>query len=345
MMNVTTERFGMLPDGREITRFTLVNAQGMRVKLINYGAAVTAIEVPDRHGEIADVTLGFDTLEDWTTRNNPYFGVTAGRCANRIAFAHFSLEGKEYQLAANNGPHALHGGTVGFDKRVWTAEVAPEEIGPAVKFTYRSPDGEENYPGTLDVELVYTLTDNGSLILTYAAETDKATLCNLTHHSYFNLAGQGRGTILDHQLQIEADTYNPVDDTLIPTGECAPVDGTPFDFRTPKAIGAQAEAIGGYDHNFILRRDGLTQPAARVVDPVSGRTLELFTSEPCFQLYTGSQLDGVRGKGGAVYGPYGGFCMEPQHEPDAVHHDHFHPVVLRPGQVYAHVTTYRFGTV
>lgn len=345
MTNIKQEYYGTLPDGRKVSQYTMSNGQGICVKLIDYGATVTAIEVPDRHGIAEDVTLGFDRLEDWVKLNKPYFGATIGRCANRIAFARFSLEGKEYQLAANNGPHSLHGGEFGFDKRLWKGEVAPDEIGPAVKFTYRSPDGEENYPGNLDVEVIYTLTDNGSLILTYAAETDQTTLVNLTHHSYFNLAGQGHGTILDHELFIAADTYNPVDETLIPTGENAPVEGTPFDFRKTRKIGQHAQAIGGYDHNFVLSGDALKTPAACIFEENSGRKMELFTSEPCFQLYTGSQLDGVPGKGGVIYGPYAGFCMEPQREPDAIHHDHFHPVVLHPGELYKQVTTYRFGVI
>jgi aldose 1-epimerase len=300
---------------------------------------------------MADVALGFDKLHGYLDKS-PFFGCVAGRVANRIARGRFTLDGKDYSLFVNNGPNALHGGKKGFDKKVWTATPESTASGAAtLRLAYRSPDGEEGYPGNLDAKVSYTVTRD-ALRIDYEATTDKPTLVNLTNHSYFNLAGQGSGTILDHVVLIEADQYTPVDDTLIPTGELKSVKGTPFDFTTPTAIGARIKEVGGkpvgYDHNYVLRqpRGDAAHPAlaVRVRDPKSGRVMEMLTTEPGVQFYTGNFLDGtVTGKGGATYPQYGGFCLEAQHFPDSIHHPNFPPVVLRPGQTYRQTTVYKFS--
>ena len=355
--------FGQLPDtkdkngktvaGERVTEFTLVNRNGVVVKCVEYGAIVTQIHTPDKAGKHADVALGFDTLDGYV-KGHPYFGANAGRCANRIANATFTLDGKAYTLTKpGDGPHTLHGGKTGFDKKFWKGEAFLGTTGPGVKFTYRSPDGEEGYPGNLSVALSYTLTDDDELVVEYRATTDKPTVCNLAHHSYFNLAGHGSGDILGHEVRIAAKTYTPADDTLIPTGKIAPVAGTPFDFTAAKPAGKDLKAAGGtpvgFDLNYVLDK-GTTarpEPAARVTDPKSGRVLEVFTTEPGVQFYTGNFLDGTNtGKGGAVYKQYGGFCLEPQKFPDSVNKPEWKDqsnAVLRPGETYKQTTVYKFS--
>lgn len=335
-----------------VTKFTLVNKNGMVVKCIEYGAIITEIHVPDKAGKKADVALGFDKLEDYL-KGHPYFGTNAGRCANRIANAKFSLDGKEYKLEPNNAPHTLHGGKEGFDKQYWRGEASLTTTGPSVKFTYTSADGEEGYPGKLSVTLSYTLTDNNEIVIDYRATTDKTTLCNLAHHSYFNLGGHNSGDIKGHEATFAATHYTPGDDTLIPTGKIEPVAGTAFDFTKPKAIGKDLEKAGGkpvgFDLNYVLDKGNTAKPelAARVVEPKSGRVLEVFSTEPGLQFYTGNFLDGTNvGKGGAVYKQYNGFCLEPQKFPDSVNKPEWKDksnVILKPGETYKQTTVYQFS--
>ena len=346
---VKREPFGQMPDGAAVEIFTLRNAAGVEVRAISYGGIITSLRVPDRSGTFDDIVLGFDRLDGYL-KDPPFFGAIIGRYGNRIAKGQFTLDGATYELATNNGPNHLHGGNKGFDKVLWTA--APVEGKNAVTFTRTSPDGEEGYPGNLQVQVTYTLTDQNELIVDYRATTDKATVVNLTQHSYFNLAGQASGDILGHELMLNADRYTPVDGTLIPTGELAPVEGTPFDFRTPTAIGArigdadpQLKNGQGYDHNWVLNRsgDGL-QLAARVVEPKTGRTLEVRTSEPGIQFYSGNFLDGtLTGKQGATYNHRTGFCLETQHFPDSPNHPNFPSTTLRPGEEYRTTTVFTFG--
>jgi aldose 1-epimerase len=335
-----------------VSLWTLVNRGGMKVKCMSYGAIITSIEVPDRDGKVADVALGFDTLDGYL-KGHPYFGSNAGRCGNRIGKGKFTLDGKEYTLATNNGPNHLHGGVKGFDKQWWKGEPFMGATGPGVKFTYTSPDGEEGYPGNLAATISYTLTDNNEIVIDYRATTDKPTVCNLAHHSYFNLAGHNSGDVLGHEVQILAANITPTDDTLIPTGKIAPVAGTPFDFTKPKAIGKDLKAAGGnpvgYDLNYVLDKGTTDRPqlAARVTEPKSGRVMEVLTTEPGLQFYTGNFLDGTNvGKGGAVYKQYNGFCMEAQKFPDSVNKpewkDKSNPV-LRPGETYKQTTVYKFS--
>jgi len=352
MKGITKSDFGQTADGTKIELYTLTNANGMVVKIMTYGGIITELHVPDKDGKMADVVLGFDDLKGYLG-THPYFGAITGRVANRVAKGKFTLDGKEYKLATNNGPNALHGGEKGFDKRVWKANPTDSDV----LMAYRSPDGEEGYPATLDVQVVYRLTDANELQIVYRAQSDKATPINVTNHSYFNLAGQGSGDILGHVIMINADQYTPVDDTLIPTGKLAPVKGTPLDFTTPTAIGARIKQVGGnpvgYDHNFVLRSPPPirsanvvgTSFAARVTEPKSGRVLEVETTEPGMQFYTGNFLDGtVKGKGGAVYNQYNGFCLETQHFPDSVNHPNFPNTILKPGETYRSTTVYRFST-
>jgi len=340
--------FGHLPDGRPVTLYTLVNNKGARADIMNYGGIVVRLYMPDRNGHYDDVVLGYDHLEGYLT-NNPYFGAIVGRYANRIAKGRFVLDGKVYQLATNDGPNHLHGGIKGFDKRLWKARPFMSADGPALELKYFSRDGEEGYPGNLQVTAVYTLTDENELRLDFTAVTDKPTIVNLSHHSYFNLACEG--TILDHQVMIVADAFTPVDATLIPTGEIRPVEGTPFDFRKPTPIGAriheddiQLKYGRGYDHNWVIRKPlGTLGLMARVYEPKTGRIMEVLSTEPGLQFYTGNFLDGtIVGKGGRRYVHRSGFCMEPQHYPDSPNKPHFPSVVLRPGQVYRNTIIYRF---
>ena len=346
--SVTREAFGNV-SGTPVEVFTLTNARGIEIRAMTYGAIITSIKMPDRKGVMADVALGFDSLQGYLGEH-PYFGAVVGRYGNRIGNARFSLNGQTYQLAANNGPNHLHGGVRGFDKFVWTAETIAGVNG--VAFTRVSPDGEEGYPGTLKVRVSYVLTDANDLEIEYHATTDKATPVNLTQHTYFNLGGQGAGTILDHEVTINADRFTPVGDSLIPTGVLAPVEGTPMDFRRPTKVGTRIEAgteqikFGrGYDHNWALNRkgDGL-QFAARVVEHASGRTLEVSTTEPGVQFYTGNFLDGMlKGKGGVGYPRRGGLCLETQHFPDSPNKPAFPTTILHPGSTYRSKTVWKFG--
>jgi aldose 1-epimerase len=340
--------FGKTPDGTQVELYTLTNDHGMQAKVMTYGAILTEVYTPDKSGKLDDVVLGFDNLKDYL-KGHPFFGATVGRVANRIAKGKFTLDGKEYKLATNNGPNHLHGGNQGFDKHVWKAAAISDPAGPAVRFTYRSPDGEEGYPGNVDVAVTYTLTNNNELKIDYTATTDKPTPVNLSNHSYFNLGGITKDDILGHELMLAADKYTPVNDTLIPTGEIKAVQGTPLDFTKPTAIGARIAQLkgnpGGYDHNFVLR-GGEKQPAlaARVYEPKTGRVMEMYTTEPGVQFYTGNFLDGSqKGKGGVVYQKHHGFCLEAQHFPDSVNHANFPSMILRPGQTYRQTTVYKFA--
>jgi aldose 1-epimerase len=346
----TKTAFGTTAEGTAVDQYTLSNAHGLEVKVITLGATVTAIRTPDRSGTLADIVLGFDDLKGYLG-NSPYLGVVAGRYANRIAKGRFTLDGTTYQLATNNGPNHLHGGVKGFDKVIWSARPIDRADGPAIELTYVSPDGEEGYPGTLTTQVVYTLTDANELRIDYAATADKTTVVNLTNHSYFNLAG--KGDVLHHELMIAADRYTPIDAGLIPTGVLQPVQGTPFDFRSPTTIGARiaqadeqlVRANRGYDHNFVLNnQSGALAVAARVTEPSSGRVLEVRTTEPGLQLYTGNFLDGtVAGKGGVKYARHAGFCLETQHYPDSPNHPAFPTTTLRPDQRYATTTVFAFS--
>jgi aldose 1-epimerase len=350
---VSRAPFGALPSGEPVEVFTLTNPRGIEVRAMTYGGIILSLRVPDRSGQLGDIVLGYDDLDGYL-RETPYFGAIIGRYGNRIANGRFTLDDETYTLAANNGPNALHGGLKGFDKVIWAAEPFESDTAVGVSFRYTSPDGEEGYPGTLEAHVTYTLSDNGALIFEYHATTDRATAVNLTQHSYFNLAGDGSGDILGHELTIDASAYTPVDSTLIPTGEVAPVAGTPFDFRTATPIGAriadddgQLANGGGYDHNFVLDRNGLgLLHAARVVEPNSGRTLDIWTTEPGLQFYSGNFLDGtIMGKAGHVYAHRNGLCLETQHYPDSPNQPSFPSTILRPGEEYASRTMLVFGTV
>jgi aldose 1-epimerase len=337
--------FGKTQDGTDIENYTLHNARGASAKVMTFGATLVDLDMPDRSGKMGDVVLGFDNLKPYLGKT-PFFGVTVGRYANRIAKGQFTLEGNTYHLAINNGPNSLHGGSVGFDHKVWTAEPKETAQGQSVQFTYVSKDGEENYPGTLTVHVTYTLTDKDELKIDYQATTDKATVLNLTNHSYFNLAGSG--DILKYLLYINADKYTVVDSTLIPTGEIKSVVGTPLDFLQPTAIGlriAQLKEVGGYDHNYILNgKAGTLRVAARVTDPFSGREMEVLTTEPGVQFYSAIHLDEPTvGKGGVTYQKFGAICLETQHYPDSPNHPDFPTTVLRPGQKFTSETIYKFS--
>ena len=341
--------FGRLADGTEIGLFTLTNGRGFEVRAITYGAIIVSLRVPDRAGKFGDIVLGNDNLAGYVDKP-AYFGAVVGRYGNRIAKGRFTLDGKTYTLATNNGPNHLHGGVRGFDKVVWTAD-PPAAGATSVTFRYTSADGEEGYPGKLSARVTYTLTDKNELTFEYSATTDKATPINLTQHSYFNLGTPG-SDILGHELTLEADRYTPVDATLIPTGQLASVSGTPFDFRKPTAIGAriaqddeQLKRGGGYDHNFVLTAagDGLRR-AGRLADPGTGRTMEILTTEPGIQFYSGNFLDGtIKGKGGVVYKYRSGLCLETQHFPDSPNQPSFPSTILRPGKEYHSKTTLVFG--
>ena len=346
MTRLEQREFGKLPDGTSIILFTLSNDQGMIARIMNFGAILTELHVPDRTQQVHNVVLGFDNLAQYL-RGHPFFGATTGRVANRIAGARFTLRDREYKLAANDGPHHLHGGIKGFDKVVWQARPL-QDLGHAgsVEFTYVSADGEEGYPGNLLVTVIYTLTDRNELKIDYTATTDKPTPVNLTNHSYFNLAGNG--DVLQHEMMIAADHYMPVDDDLIPSGEIAPVKGTPFDFSTATPVGLRLDQLqprpGGYDHNFVLNKNAQSlRLAASVCDPASGRVMEVLTTEPGLQFYTGNFLDGtIQGFGGVSYQRYGGLCLETQRFPDAVHHANFPSIILNPGDTYKTTTEFHF---
>ncbi|MGQ9625867.1 MAG: aldose epimerase family protein [Anaerolineae bacterium] len=344
--------FGVTSEGAVVEKYTLTNKNGLVAVLINYGATLVSLYVPDRDGNMADVTLGFDSISDYETRS-PYFGCIVGRYANRIKEGKFSIDGKSYQLAQNNLGNALHGGLKGFNKQMWKAMPLYTDEGPAVVFTYRSHDGEEGYPGNLDVKVIYTLTNNNELKVEYEATTDAPTVVNLTQHSYWNLAGHDSGSILDHELTLYASNYTPADDVLITTGEIAPVAGTPFDFTKAKKIGQDLDSpevkgrpnFLGYDHNFVLdKKLGELGPAARLKDPKSGRVMEIYTTEPGIMFYGGNWLNLKDAKDDADYAQYGGLCLEAQHFPDSPNKPNFPSTILRPGETYTQVTVHKFFT-
>ena len=348
---VRKQSFGKTGDGRPVDLYTLTNSQGMEVRAMTYGGIIVSLRVPDKTGKFDDVVLGHDALDGYLV-NPPYFGVIVGRYANRIGNATFTLDGVKYTLAKNDGPNSLHGGVNGFNKQVWEAKTFKDATGVGVAFTYMSKDGEEGYPGNLKVKVSYVLTDENQLVIDYEATTDKATPLNLSQHSYFNLAGEGNGDILGHHLMLNADRFTPVDKTLIPTGEIRPVQGTPLNFTQPTVIGARINdnyeqlVVGrGYDHNFVINRkeDGLIL-AARVHEPTSGRVLEVFTTEPAVQFYSGNFLDGtIIGKHGHVYKQRNGFCLETQHYPDSPNHPDFPSTILRPGATFHSQTVFKFS--
>lgn len=342
--------FGKTASGEAVDLYTLTNNKGVEATISTYGGVIVSLKVPDRSGASGDIVLGFDNFEGYLIPP-PYFGAIVGRYANRIAHGMFMLDGVTYTLAKNNGDNSLHGGKRGFDKRIWTVN---RSTGNSLDLSYLSKDGEEGYPGNLAATVNYTITDNNELRIDYSATTDKDTVINLTNHSYFNLAGQGEGDVLAHSVTIRADRFTPVDKTLIPTGELRNVEGSPLDFRQPHGIGERIDSgdeqliLGrGYDHNFVLNRTGSgLELAGSVTEPKTGRMLEVLTTEPGMQFYTGNSLDGtLRGKGGKVYGRRAAFCMETQHFPDSPNHPNFPPVVLKPGDRYQTTTVYRFSTV
>ncbi|MFZ0684314.1 MAG: aldose epimerase family protein [Terriglobales bacterium] len=343
---VVTSKFGNLPDGTSVDLYTLKNTKGVTAKVITFGATLTELWLPDRSGKMADVVLGFDKLDGYLG-NEPFFGATVGRVANRIAKGKFTLDGKEYSLEINNPPNSLHSGSNDLSRKIWKAEPVHERNGAAVRFSIDSPDGDEGFPGNLHVTVLYRLTNDNELQLEYTAKTDKATPVNLTNHSYFNLGEEKN--ILGTVLHINADNYTPVDATLIPTGEILPVKGTPLDFTRPIAIGTHIAEIpgnpGGYDNNFVVNGDpGKLRLAARAFDPSSGRQVEVWTTEPGVQFYTGNFLDGtITGKRGVVYTKQSAFCLETQHFPDSVNHPKFPSTILRPGSVLSTQTTYKFS--
>ena len=342
---ISSRLFGHAPSGQPITLYTMTNGKGMSVSIMDYGATIVNLIVPDRNGKPGDVALGFDSIEPYFAKS-PYFGATVGRYGNRIAKGTFHLDGETYHLATNNHGNSLHGGSKGFDKQMWKAEPLTG-ASPAIRFSRTSPDGEEGYPGALNVAVTFTLTDKNELRIAYEASTDKPTVLNLTNHTYFNLACAGNDTILHHVLTIHAGKITPVDAQLIPTGKFQPVNGTPWDFRKAKAIGTDLQSTGGepvgYDHNYVLDRDATE--AAEVFDPASGRVMTVSTDQPGIQFYSGNFLDGtVEGKSGKAYPQYGAFCLETQHFPDSPNQAQFPSTVLRPGEVFRSTTVYAFAT-
>ncbi len=351
MMDIYIERsfYGITEEGIPVDQYTLINKNGLIIKIITYGATITELWVPDRNGVLGDIVLGFDTLCEYENPNNPYLGCIVGRYANRIAKGRFNIDGISYQLALNNGENSLHGGIKGFHRKVFKAIPMKLPSGPALRLKYLSHDGEEGYPGNLDISVTYILSNNNELVIEYIATTDKPTIINLTNHSYFNLLGEGSYDILDHELAILADSYTPVDNNLIPTGEIVPVENTPLDFRTPRKIGERIKELkyppfNGYDHNFVLRNQkGELSLCATVYEPKSGRLMEVYTTQPGVQLYTGNWLN-IKGKGGKYYREHFGFCLETQHYPDSPNHPNFPNVILRPQEIYKEITIYKFLT-
>ncbi|MHB8971186.1 MAG: aldose epimerase family protein [Pirellulaceae bacterium] len=344
-MKVSTSVFGKTADGKQVDLYTCVNAHGLVMKVMTYGAIVVELQTPDRQGKLANITLGFDKLDGYLG-DHPYFGATVGRYANRIAQGKFSLDGQLSTLATNNGPNHLHGGKVGFSRVVWNAAPVQNADAVGVTFTYTSQDGEEGYPGTLQATVVYTLTNDDEMRIDYTATTSKSTPINLTNHCYWNLGGAGSGTILNHQLMLAADKYLPVDTTLIPTGELAAVRGTPFDFTQPKTIGMRIDQVTGdppgYDHCYVLRtQDGSLALAARACHRESGRMMEIYTTQPGIQFYTGNFLDGTAANGGFLRNE--GFCLETQHYPDSPNRPSFPSAILRPGETYHQTTVHKFA--
>jgi len=346
-MGIVKESFGQTPDGEQVDLYTLTNANGLRAKITNYGAILVSLEVPDKGGKLADVTLGYDELDKYI-KKGAFFGATAGRYANRIGKAKFVLDGVEYKLAANNGENHLHGGIKGFDKVMWDAQEVRDADAVGVRMAYMSKDGEEGYPGNLACVVTYTLTKKDELKISYEALTDKPTVVNLTNHSYWNLAGQGNGDVLGHEVMLAADKYTVVDKGLIPTGEIRSVKDSPLDFTKAMAIGSRIKQvdIGGYDHNYVLNSGGgKLALCARVYEKNSGRVMEIYTTEPGVQFYTGNFLDGsITGKAGKVYKKHYGFCLETQHFPDSPNKPKFPSVVLRPGEKYTTETIHKFYT-
>lgn len=350
--SITETPFGALPDGTPVSLYTLTNKNGLEIKITNYGGIIVSINTPDKAGKMADIVLGFDSLPPYL-ETHPYFGAIIGRYGNRIANGRFTLDGTTYTLAANNGPNHLHGGVKGFDKHVWQAETKEAENEVTLKLFRVSPDGEEGYPGTLQTGVDYTLTNNDELKIYYAARSDKKTIVNLTNHAYFNLTGNAANDIHGHELSIQADSFLPVNDALIPTGKPRELNGGPFDFSTAKPIGKdiaaeddQLKIVGGYDHCWVLRKDRdnhKPQLAASVFEPNSGRAMEVYTTEPGMQFYTGNFLDGsLTGKGGTAYKFRSAFCLETEHYPDSPNQPQFPSVVLKPGSTYRTTTVYRF---
>jgi aldose 1-epimerase len=348
---VKKETFGTTPEGKPVDLYILTNAHGLEVRVINFGGIITSLRVPDKNGKLDDIVLGFDNLDGYL-ENKPYFGAIIGRYANRIANGKFTLDGHEYTLAKNNGSNSLHGGLKGFNKVIWQAEPFRNHQGMGVTLSYTSKDGEEGYPGNLRVKVTYTLTEKNELAIDYEATTDKATPVNLTQHTYFNLAGEGSGDVLAHELRLNADRFTPIDKNLIPTGEIRSVKGTPLDFTQPATIGArindpydQLVIAHGYDHNFVVtRKDDSLQFAARVREPKSGRVLEAYTTEPGIQLYSANFLDGsVIGKHGHAYKQREAFCLETQHFPDSPNHPDFPSTILRPGNTFHSRTVFKFS--
>ncbi len=346
-VSIEESAYGKMPDGRDVHLYTLTNSGGMRVTITDYGAQTVSVEVPDKDGKVGDVTLGYDTLKGWLG-NTSYFGATVGRYANRIAKATFELDGKTYTLAANNGENHLHGGLKGFDKCLWNAEMVETPDGAGVKFTRTSPDGEEGYPGTLQMTALYSLSGDNAFKAEFTATCDKPTVINIAHHTYWNLRGPAAGDVLGHELMLNADKYTPVDEGLIPTGELKAVAGTPMDFTQPKPIGKEiGEVEGGYDHNFCLNGydPGKVRLAARVAEPTTGRVMEIHTDQPGIQFYSGNFLDGtITGKGGVTYAKHYGFCLETQHYPNSPNQPDFPSVTLKPGETYKHVMIHKFST-
>jgi len=350
--SIKKEIFGRTRDGSDVHLYTLTNSKGMEARITNYGGIIVSLVVPDKLGKLDDIVLGYDSLTEYV-KDNPYFGCIVGRYGNRIAKGRFTLNGIEYTLATNNGVNHLHGGMKGFDKVLWNARENQTKDGPALELTYVSKDGEEGYPGNLSVNVVYTLSDNNELRIHYRATTDKSTVVNLTHHSYFNMAGAGNRDILDHELMINADRFTPVDSGLIPTGELRKVHGTPMDFTHQAKICARIDQddqqlrLGrGYDHNFVLNKRGKALTvAARVYEKTTGRVMEVLTTEPGLQFYSGNFLDGHNiGKGGKSYKHRYGFCLETQHYPDSPNKPQFPSTVLNPGETYSSETIYKFYT-
>jgi aldose 1-epimerase len=341
--------FGTSSDHHAIEQYTLTNDAGASVSFLNYGATITSLKIPDKNGKISDVVLGCNNIEQYENQS-PYFGAIIGRVANRIAHGMFSIGDRHYALAINNGPNHLHGGFRGYDKRVWNAETIMTADGPSIRFTLKDPDGCEGYPGNVHVTVIYSLEADNTLKIQYFATADQPTPINLTNHSYFNLKDDGKTDILGHVMRIHGDHYTPVDSTLIPTGEIAPVKGTPIDFTTAKPIGRDLKAMGGnpigYDHNVVLfNQTGDLALAVEVYEPESGRYMQVWTTEPGVQFYSGNFLDGsIKGKNGNVYHQYAAFVLECQHYPDSVNHSNFPSVILKPGEVYRQITEYRFST-
>jgi aldose 1-epimerase len=342
-MNLKRRVYGTTPDGVDVDIFTLQNSAGITAEVTNYGCILTSLKMPDSGGRVAEITLGFDTLEGYLARH-PYFGALVGRFANRIAAGRFQLEGKTYTLACNEkGKNHLHGGNVGFDKRIWQTEELREPGRVGLRFSYVSPDGEEGYPGELAVTVIYALSEQNELSFEYQAETTKPTPINLTNHTYWNLRGAGSGTVYDHELMLNCSRYLPANEQLLPTGEILSVEGTPLDFRRRRTIGRDIGKLQpGYDHCFIADRtgDGL-ETIARVHDPAGGRGLEIATTKPAVQLYTGNFLDGIHGAGGAVFAKHNAFCLETEYYPDAPNQPQFPSAILKPGQTYRHQTVHR----